>query len=66
MAKKIHRLGSHAMATEFQILILDTSEPKALASASELALPKKLRVRKTDNDAVAGLIDDGDDGREIF
>ena len=34
MAKKIHRLGSHAMATEFQILILDTSEPKALASAS--------------------------------
>ena len=34
MAKKIHRLGSHAMATEFQILISDTSEPKALASAS--------------------------------
>ena len=34
MTSKIHRLGAHAMATEFQIFIAGTSEAKALTAAS--------------------------------
>ena len=34
MASEIHRLGAHAMATEFQIFITATSEAKALTAAS--------------------------------
>jgi thiamine biosynthesis lipoprotein len=35
MSKEYHRLGAHAMATEFQILIAGTSETKAQTCAAE-------------------------------
>ena len=34
MLEGVHRIGSHAMATEFQIYVAGTNEAKAMASAS--------------------------------
>ena len=34
MLEGVHRIGSHAMATEFQIYVTGTNEAKAMASAS--------------------------------
>ena len=34
MHEAIHKIGSHAMATEFQIYVAGTNEAKAMAVAS--------------------------------